>query len=117
MPSAPSAPATSPPPPPPSDRTIATIATWVSRLPKERRPFALARSYPRIAERLAVIDVDTSTAIGYLDSLTIDHRGDRDCFPVDVARELMQLRVHHAQRLEGGILPDAGVGWGLNRRA
>ena len=71
-----------------------------------RRPFALARSYPRIAERLALSDVDTAIAIRYLDSLTIDDRGDREGFPVDVARELMRLRIHYAQRLEGEIGSD-----------
>jgi len=114
MSSSPSAPATAPAPI--SERSISIIATWVARLPKERRPFALALSYPRIAERLAAIDTDSSVAIGYLDSLTIDHRGDRDGFPVEVARELMQLRVHYAQRLEGEVGPDAGVGWGHGRK-
>ncbi len=115
MSSLPAAPAAAPPPL--SDRSIATIAAWVARLPTERRPFALARSYPRIAERLAAIDVDTAVAIRYLDSLTIDHRGDRDGFPVDVARDLMQLRILYAQRLEGQGGPDAGGDWGRDRRA
>ena len=75
------------------------------------------RSYPRIAERLAGVDADTSVAIGYLDSLTIDERGDRNGFPVDVGRELMQLRLHYAQRLEVEVPPDAGMGWGQGPRA
>ena len=115
MSSLPSAPATALPPP--SDHAIATIAAWVARLPTERRPFALARSYPRIAERLAAIDLETSVAIRFLDSLTIDHRGDRNGFPVDVGRELMQLRLHYTQRLEVEVPPDAGGGWGHGRRA
>ncbi len=114
MSSSPSAPATAPAPI--SNRSIATIAAWVARLPKERRPFALVRSYPRIAERLAAIDADPSVAIGYLDALTIDHRGDRDGFPVDAGRELMQLRLHYAQRLEVEVPPDAGVDWAHGRR-
>jgi hypothetical protein len=109
-----SAPATAPAPI--SDSSIAAIAAWVARLPKERRPLALVRSYPRLAERLARIDTDPSVAIGYLDSLTIDHRGDRNGFPVDVGRELMQLRLHYAQRLEVEVPPDAGVGWGHGRK-
>lgn len=115
MPSLPSAPAMAPQPL--SDRAIATIANWVARLPTERRPFALAQSYPRIVERLAAIDVDTSVAIRFLDSLTIDHRGNRNGFPVDVARELMQLRLHYTQRLENEVGPDAGVDWGPDRKA
>ena len=114
MSSSPSAPTTAPAPI--SERSIAIIAAWFARLPMERRPFELVRSYPRIAERLAGIDADTSVAIGYLDSLTIDHRGDRNGFPVDVGRELMQLRLHYAQRLEVEVPPDAGVGWGHGRK-
>jgi hypothetical protein len=51
-------------------------------------------AHPRIAERLASSDVDTSIAIRYLDSLTIDDR---------VARELMRLRIDYAERMEGEI--------------
>jgi hypothetical protein len=115
MSSSPSAPTTAPAPI--SERSIAIIAAWVARLPKERRPFALARSHPRIAERLAGIDADTFVAIGYLDSLTIDHRGNRNGFSVDVGRELMQLRLHYAQRLEREVPPVADRGWGHGRRA
>ncbi|MFN7645286.1 MAG: hypothetical protein ACK5PW_19755 [Burkholderiales bacterium] len=115
MPSSPSAPATASAPI--TERSIATIAAWVARLPKERQPFALVRSYPRIAELLAGVDADTSVAIRYLDSLTIDDRGDRNGFPVDVGRELMQLRLHYAQRLEVEVPPDGGMGWRRGSRA
>ena len=55
--------------------------TWMARLPKEMRPMALARSFPRIANYLASLWRRVSRCEEYLDALVVDHRGNRTGFP------------------------------------
>ena len=76
----------------------AEVQAWLDRLPPDARATQLAMAYPRIAERLALLDEDARLVGRYLDGLVIDERGDRNGFPVDVAGELLRLRVHYAER-------------------
>ena len=65
---------------------------WMAGLPVEVRPKALAQKYSRIANQLALIWSDTAQCGKYLDDLMLDHRGNRQGFPPDVAAEIAALR-------------------------
>ena len=67
---------------------------WMATLPAQRRPYALARQHPRIANRLAEIWKRPLQCERYLDDLMLDLRGDRAGFPPDVAAEIAALKVH-----------------------
>ena len=73
------------------------IQAWLDRLPPAARATALAEAFPKIAERLAILDADAAYAARYLTQLMIDQRGDRQGFPVEVGRELLRLRSHYAE--------------------
>lgn len=76
------------------DETVA----WMARLPEPVRPDGLARSFPRIANQLARIVHDPVQLERYMDSLIVDHRGDRQGFPAPIALELMKLHLHFQAR-------------------
>ncbi|RPH44948.1 MAG: hypothetical protein EHM87_08370 [Burkholderiales bacterium] len=88
------------------------VQGWLDRLPEAARATALAASYPRIAERLALFDSEPPFAARYLDQLMIDQRGDRQGFPIEVARELLRLRSHYAERVERAIATGTDRVWG-----
>ena len=92
---------------PPTDPVLldATL-TWMARLPKEMRPMALARSFPRIANDLASLWRRVARCEEYLDALVVDRRGDRTGFPPEVARELNNLRGFYAD-----LHPANSSGW------
>ena len=83
-----------------------TTLTWMARLPKEMRPMALARGFPRIANDLASLWRRVARCEEYLDALVVDHRGNRTGFPPEVARELNNLRGFYAD-----LHPANSSGW------
>jgi hypothetical protein len=80
----------------PIDHLLPTCMTWLSSLPEQVRPVALAKRYPRIANILA-LDWDRPAACRrYFNELLFDHRrGNRQGFPLDVHRELETLRDYY----------------------
>jgi hypothetical protein len=85
----------------PLNYMLASSMQWLTSLPKEVRPWALVRQYPRIANLLAALWSNPATCAAYFHSLLIDHRhGKRKGFPADVHRELRKLQNHyHRQHL------------------
>lgn len=67
---------------------------WLASLPREARPNALARQYPRIVNRLAEIWKRPLQCERYIDDLMIDLRGGRQGFPPPVAAEIAALKVY-----------------------
>jgi hypothetical protein len=73
----------------------ATVA-WMDALPASLRPVALARDFPRIANRLGEIWKRPARCDEYFQQLLIDHRGGRKGFPAEVAMEISTLASHYA---------------------
>ena len=69
---------------------------WMDSLSAPLRPVALARDFPRIANRIAEIWKRPARCDEYFQQLLIDHRGGRKGFPAAVAMELSKLSSHHA---------------------
>ncbi len=90
---------------------MAAIEAWLACFDEAVRPVALARQFPRIADRLALLDSTPDVAVRYVEKLMIDDRGDRDGFPVEVARELMRLRMHYGDRAGERADQSAGCDW------
>lgn len=76
-------------------------ATWLMSLPPASRPLILARKFPRIANELALIWGDTATCEMKLNSYLIDERGNRLGFPIDVAKDLMDLKAYFDKNTSG----------------
>jgi hypothetical protein len=75
---------------------LETTAHWMDTLPASLRPVALAREFPRIANRLSESWKRPARCDEYFESLLIDHRGGRKGFPSAVAMELSTLASHYA---------------------
>ena len=79
----------------PSDRKLTNeTCTWLVALPPEVRPLLLARKYPRIANRIADVWQRPVNCDKVFEDLMIDHRGTRQGFPVEVAKEITELRAY-----------------------
>jgi hypothetical protein len=74
---------------------------WLTSLPKEIRPWALARQFPRIANFLALEWEQPESCAAWFDNLLVDQRRDkRKGFPADVHREVRALQGYfHRQSL------------------
>lgn len=68
---------------------------WIASLPEKVRPWELARQFPRVANKLTKIWSQQSMRERELEDLLIDKRGNRQGFPVQVAAEIMALKVHY----------------------
>ena len=79
----------------PASEPLAATFRWIASLPRELRPLALLRKYPRIANRLANCACDPVVMRAYFFELLIDRRGGREGFPQDVQSELLALRAHY----------------------
>jgi hypothetical protein len=86
------------------------VQAWLDRLPPGAQAFALAEAFPKIAERIAILDVDAAYAARYLTQLMIDQRGDRQGFPMEIGRELLRIRAHYAEMQ--GESDERGDVWG-----
>ena len=91
---------------PTNDVLLDTTLTWMARLPKHVRPMVLAARYPRIANNIADLWRRVARCEDYLDGLVVDRRGTRAGFPIEVARELNDLRGFYAE-----LHPDQRTGW------
>lgn len=83
-------------PPCPEDYQLSEAAgKWLAALPEAARPVALAAQFPRIANRLCALWRRPAQVDAYFDDLLIDHRGNRQGFPLAVAAELNALKAHY----------------------
>jgi hypothetical protein len=73
----------------------ATVA-WLASLPFDVRPRALARQFPRIANRLWEMWKRPAQCDAYFKKLIVDERGGRKGFPPEVAAELSTLAAHYS---------------------
>ncbi len=96
----------------PSDEPFAATFRWVASFPKDLRPLALLRQFPRIANVLALSAGNPETTRDYLFELLVDRRGDRLGFPEEVRAELLRLRAY----VDEGSL-QSGLGASGVRRA
>ncbi len=71
--------------------TGATIA-WLLSLPPSRRPHTLCERYPRVANALAAVWTQPQAREEFIAGLGINRPGGRMGFPIEVQRELDELR-------------------------
>lgn len=84
---------------------------WASTLPVEAQPRSLMYKFPRIANLLAAMWPDPNSFRRYMDDLLVDKRGNRQGFPVDVLKELFELRAYYDE-----INPDTSPPWEASKR-
>jgi hypothetical protein len=84
---------------------------WASTLPIEIQPRSLLYKYPRIANLLAAMWPDPNSFRRYIDDLLVDKRGSRQGFPVEILRELFELRAHYDE-----LHPDSTLPWEVMSR-
>lgn len=70
------------------------VMAWLSKLPPEVRPRALAVQFPRIFNKIAALWAFPLQCEDLLNELLLDERGTRKGFPPDVAQELTMLKIH-----------------------
>jgi hypothetical protein len=69
---------------------------WMNSLPPEYRPASLAIRFPRIANLIAASWDNPKECTAYIYSLLHDERGGRKGFPVQVQKDIADLRVYYA---------------------
>jgi hypothetical protein len=79
----------------PANGLLKPTFAWASTLPIEVQPRSLLYKFPRIANLLAAMWPDPNSFRRYIDDLLVDKRGNRQGFPVDVLRELFELRAYY----------------------
>jgi hypothetical protein len=79
----------------PAVEPLPSTMTWVAKLPRDIRPLALLRAFPRIANALAANWTDPAAFLRCVDELFVDRRGGRKGFPPDVMGELFALRTYY----------------------
>jgi hypothetical protein len=84
---------------------LRTTIAWASTLPADIQPRALLHKFPRIANLIATMWIDPNSLRRYVDDLLMDSRSGRQGFPVDVLRELFQLRSHFDELHPHGTAP------------
>jgi len=101
-------------PPRREDRTLSDKArTLFAGMPHAVRPRSLMRSYPRAANAIAARWETPAIALRHFRGLLIDERGDRDGFPVEVARELCALHHYYVTEV---FPPELDIWKSLDRR-
>jgi hypothetical protein len=76
----------------PANGLLRPTLAWASVLPAEVQPTALMAKFPRVANLVAVLWKDPDSLRRYVDDLLVDKRGSRQGFPLDVLREIFELR-------------------------
>jgi hypothetical protein len=79
----------------PANGLLKPTFTWASKLPPEVQPRTLLYRFPRIANLIATMWEDPNSLRRYIDDLLVDKRGSRQGFPLEVLRELFQLRAYY----------------------
>ena len=74
---------------------------WLTTLPREVRPLALVTRYPRIVNLLAQHWNDHEACAAYFGHLLVDHRGNRQGFPVAVKSDIRVLQEHFLHAATG----------------
>jgi hypothetical protein len=90
----------------PANGLLKPTFAWASTLPVEAQPRSLMYKFPRIANLLAAMWPDPNSFRRYIDDLLVDKRGNRQGFPVDVLKELFELRAYYDE-----IHPDGARPW------
>lgn len=79
-----------------ADKTLRPDAhKWLALLPEHAKPKQTCSSYPRIANRFAMIWANRAASRSYFDDLLIDRRGGRIGFSQEIRDELVRLRDHY----------------------
>ena len=90
----------------PANGLLKPTFAWASTLPLEIQPRTLLYRFPRIANLVAAMWQDPNSLRRYVDDLLVDKRGTRQGFPVEVLRELFQLRAYFDE-----MHPDTSLPW------
>ena len=90
----------------PGNGLLKPTFAWASTLPVEAQPRSLMYKFPRIANLLAAMWPDPNSFRRYMDDLLVDKRGNRQGFPVDVLKELFELRAYYDE-----VNPDTSRPW------
>ncbi len=68
---------------------------FMEGLPDDLRPYTLARSFPRIVNKMAELWRRPAQLDAYFDELLVDERGGRQGFPLTVLFEITALKDHY----------------------
>jgi len=79
----------------PASGLLRPTVVWASGLPAEVQPTTLMARFPRVANLVAVLWKDPDSWRRYVDDLLVDKRGNRQGFPLDVLREIFELRGYY----------------------
>ena len=80
----------------PSDlHLLEETQAWLTNLPERARPVHLTQRFPRIANRIFAAWRRPEACIKVFDELMMDSRGTRQGFPMEVARDITNLRVYY----------------------
>jgi hypothetical protein len=90
----------------PANGLLKPTFAWAATLPTDIQPRTLLYRFPRIANLIAAMWQDSNSLRRYVDDLLVDKRGNRQGFPVDVLRELFQLRAYYDE-----VHPDSALPW------
>ena len=90
----------------PANGLLKPTYAWASNLPQDVQPRTLLYKFPRIANLIAAMWQDPNSIRRYVDDLLVDKRGNRQGFPVDVLRELFELRAYYDE-----IHPESALPW------
>lgn len=83
-------------PPIPSDVALqAETQDWLVAMPERVRPRHLPHQFPRVANKIFSAWKRPEICIKVFDELMMDSRGTRKGFPLEVAREITNLRVYY----------------------
>lgn len=84
----------------PSDLKLGgETVVWLMSLPENLRPLHLARKFPRIANKFADAWQRPVICDKIFDELMLDHRGTRKGFPLEVAKEITELRAYYSNEV------------------
>lgn len=72
-------------------------AEWMATLPGEVCPRDLAERYPRIVNRIHALWSEPAPCARYLGDLFISRRGNRQGFPLAIAKEIGALTLYQAK--------------------
>ena len=81
----------------PANVVLPATRRWLTTIPVDFRPQALAIRFPRIANLLAANWDNPADCTAYISSLLHDQRGGRKGFPPEVQQDIHDLRVYYAR--------------------
>lgn len=79
---------------PRENKVRASIIRWAREIPSTLRPRALVMQFPRIANTMADVWAQPKVFHMLLCQSTVDDRGDRRSFPLEVRQDLAKLRIY-----------------------